>query len=71
MEKFHCPECHSYDVKPIAIGKGPTAFAIIAMRRDGKPESSVQVNLISCSNCGFTWIKPIKDDSKGLNRYLD
>lgn len=27
MNKLHCPECQSVNVKPIAIGKGPTTFA--------------------------------------------
>lgn len=34
MNKLHCPECQSVNVKPIAIGKGPTTFALVVMRKD-------------------------------------
>lgn len=68
MLQLHCPECLSDSVKPIAIGKDPTSFAIVAMRKDNKPGASIHVNLIRCGNCGFTWIKLTDSTLNGLNK---
>lgn len=57
MNKLHCPECQSVNVKPIAIGKDPTSFALVAIRKDKQPGGSLYVNLIRCNDCGFSWLK--------------
>lgn len=71
MTKLHCPECQSDNVKPIAIGKNPTSFALIAMRKDNLPGGSLYVNLICCTDCGFTWLKLTDKSAEFINNHQD
>lgn len=71
MNKLHCPECQSINVKPIAIGKDPTSFAMVTIRKDNRPGGSLYVNLISCDDCGFTWLKLTDQSAKIVKKYQD
>lgn len=71
MNKLHYPECQSVNVKPIAIGKGPTTFALVVMRKDNLIGGSLYVNLIRCTDCGFTWFKLTDKSTEFINNHQD
>lgn len=71
MEKFHCPECNSDDVKPISFNGKVTTFGLVAFGRDQHPHGSLHVNLIRCTDCGFTWLKLTDKSTEFINNHQD
>lgn len=56
MNKLHCPECQSVNVKPLQLAQRSTTFALVVMK-DNLIGGSLYVNLIRYTDCGFTWFK--------------